>query len=254
MSIPTNEQQKAISQLQRAGVKAEEIQSFTFMTRAHDVEGLPLQKQYGAGILTLKLKGGKEQVILLKPQKQPTAVIRYLLSQGIPFSNLRQLKASAQKVESKRYKRSSIYMFFFFLLFLLLMTFAFYTIQSFWWWVWILGGCSAFVGIFLLTMLMTRFCCLSFTDKGLVVHSVGRSICYPYEKMKKVNFEFAREQAFTHIMEILDDEFRYRKYYIGRVSRHDLPEIAEKLQQAGVDATCSLNPEKRYYEDTQMFQ
>ena len=46
-----------------------------------------------------------------------------------------------------------------------------------------------------------------------------REIVYPYEKILKVNFDFAREQAFTHVMEILDKDYHYRLYYIGRVSR-----------------------------------
>lgn len=40
-------------------------------------------------------------------------------------------------------------------------------------------------------------------------------------------------------MEILDKDYHYRLYYIGRVSRRTLNDIAETLQSAGVDATCS---------------
>ena len=84
---------------------------------------------------------------------------------------------------------------------------------------------------------------------ALTVHSVGRTIRYPYTDLRKVNFDFAREQTFTHIMELLDKDYRYRLFYIGRVSRKRLNEIAERLQQAGVDATCSLNDNKRFYQD-----
>ena len=81
-------------------------------------------------------------------------------------------------------------------------------------------------------------------------HSVGRNIRYPYQNLRKVNFDFAREQNFTHVMELLDNDYRYRLFYIGRVSRKKLNEITERLQQAGVDATCSLNDNKRFFQDT----
>jgi hypothetical protein len=51
-------------------------------------------------------------------------------------------------------------------------------------------------------------------------------------------------------MELLDNDYRYRLFYIGRVSRKMLNEITERLQQAGVDATCSLNDNKRFFQDT----
>lgn len=93
---------------------------------------------------------------------------------------------------------------------------------------------------FFISMLMTRFCYLTLDNNGLIIHSVGRTIRYPYQNLRKVNFDFAREQNFTHVMELLDNDYRYRLFYIGRVSRKKLNEIAERLQQAGVDATCSL--------------
>ena len=99
-------------------------------------------------------------------------------------------------------------------------------------------------------MLMTRFCYLTLDNNGLIIHSVGRTIRYPYQNLRKVNFDFAREQNFTHVMELLDNDYRYRLFYIGRVSRKKLNEITERLQQAGVDATCSLNDNKRFFQDT----
>ncbi|MDA6986869.1 hypothetical protein OSM86_23215, partial [Escherichia coli] len=87
---------------------------------------------------------------------------------------------------------------------------------------------------------------LTLDNENLTVHSAGRTIRYPYTNLRKVNFDFAREQTFTHVMELLDKDYRYRLFYIGRVSRKKLNEIAERLQQAGVDATCSLNDNKRF--------
>ena len=112
------------------------------------------------------------------------------------------------------------------------------------------SGHPAFgLSLFFICMLMTRFCYLTLDNENLTVHSAGRTIRYPYTDLRKVNFDFAREQTFTHIMELLDKDYRYRLFYIGRVSRKKLNEIAERLQQAGVDATCSLNDNKRFYHD-----
>ena len=105
------------------------------------------------------------------------------------------------------------------------------------------------LSLFFICMLMTRFCYLTLDNENLTVHSAGRTIRYPYTDLRKVNFDFAREQTFTHVMELLDKDYRYRLFYIGRVSRKKLNEIAERLQQAGVDATCSLNDNKRFYHD-----
>ena len=81
-------------------------------------------------------------------------------------------------------------------------------------------------------------------DSRMRAHAARRGY-----NLRKVNFDFAREQTFTHVMELLDKDYRYRLFYIGRVSRKKLNEIAERLQQAGVDATCSLNDNKRFYHD-----
>ena len=79
--------------------------------------------------------------------------------------------------------------------------------------------------------------------------SAGREIRYPYKELRKINFEFARELNATHVMELLDSDYRYRLFYIGRVPRKNLNDITIRLQQAGIDATCSLNTEKRHYHD-----
>ena len=98
-------------------------------------------------------------------------------------------------------------------------------------------------------VLQTRFCYVTLDGKGLHVHSMGRVVSYPYEQLLKINFDFAREQQFTHVMEVLETDYRYHLYYIGRVPRTHLQEICQRLCRAGIDATCSLNTEKRYYGD-----
>ena len=134
-------------------------------------------------------------------------------------------------------------------LFLTFLILGYYSISGDAWWGFIPAILSFGLSLFFICMLMTRFCYLTLDNDALTVHSVGRTIRYPYTDLRKVNFDFAREQTFTHIMELLDKDYRYRLFYIGRVSRKRLNEIAERLQQAGVDATCSLNDNKRFYQD-----
>ena len=60
------------------------------MKRYHQVprkSNLAAKDKYGPGILTLHLKEGKEKVIYLPPFRHPSSVIRYLVSQEIPFDN-----------------------------------------------------------------------------------------------------------------------------------------------------------------------
>ena len=142
-----------------------------------------------------------------------------------------------------------LYMFWFFILFLMFLILGYYSVGIDAWWGFIPAILSFGLSLFFICMLMTRFCYLTLDNENLTVHSAGRTIRYPYTDLRKVNFDFAREQTFTHIMELLDKDYRYRLFYIGRVSRKKLNEIAERLQQAGVDATCSLNDNKRFYHD-----
>ena len=108
--------------------------------------------------------------------------------------------------------------------------------------------------IYALYLLQARFCHLRLDDSNLTIFSAGRSIRYPYAQILKVNFDFAREPNATHVMELLDTDYRYRLFYIGRTPRKSLNEIAERLRQAGIDATCSLNDEKKHYGDVYHLQ
>ena len=224
MEVTSKEQKRAEQLLQSQHIGLHQIKSFSFMKRYHQVprkSNLAAKDKYGPGILTLHLKEGKEKVIYLPPFRHPSSVIRYLVSQEIPFDNYAPRERTVAEVPTETYQRPSLYMFWFFAL-----------------------------SLFFISMLMTRFCYLTLDNNGLIIHSVGRTIRYPYQNLRKVNFDFAREQNFTHVMELLDNDYRYRLFYIGRVSRKKLNEIAERLQQAGVDATCSLNDNKRFFQDT----
>lgn len=186
----------------------------------------------------------------LRPCNHPSSVIRFLISKGITFENYAPRERTAAELPETTYQRPSLYMFYFFVLFVMFLILGYYAISADTWWGITIGSVTAGLSLYLVTMLMTRFCYLSLDNEALTIHSVGRAIRYPYSNLRKVNFDFSREQNFTHIMELLDKDYRYRLFYIGRVSRKSLNEIAERLQQAGIDATCSLNDNKWFYQDT----
>lgn len=254
MEVTAKEQKRAEKLLQSQRVGLHQIESFSFMKRYHEAprkSNLTTKDKYGPGILTLRLKEGKVKVILLPPCRHPSSVIRFLISKGIVFDNYVHRKRTATEMPTETYKRPSLYMFYFFVLFLMFLILGYYSISGEVWWGFIPAIISFGLSLFFICMLMTRFCYLTLNNKSLIIHSAGRTIQYPYTDLRKVNFDFAREQAFTHVMELLDKDYRYRLFYIGRVSRKKLSEIAERLQEAGVDATCSLNDNKRFYQDIQ---
>lgn len=256
MKATTQDQKRTESLLQHKGVRLHDIQSFSFMKRFREVprkSNLKVKDKYGAGILTLHLKQGSQKAFYVRPFQKPSSIIRYLVSQNIPFDNSISRERTAAEIPATTYQRPSLYMFYFLVLFITFMILGYQAIAFGSWWAYILGIISFSLSIYFMHMLMTRFCYLKVDNRSLRIYSVGREIVYPYEKILKVNFDFAREQAFTHVMEILDKDYHYRLYYIGRVSRRTLNDIAETLQSAGVDATCSLNEDKRFYQDKQIF-
>lgn len=253
MEVSAKEQQRAENLLQSRQIKLHQIESFSFMKRYYQVprkSNLASKDKYGPGILTLHLKDKKDKVILLPPFRHPSSVIRFLLSKEIPFSNYAPRERSEKILPTETFQRPSLYMFWFFVLFLMFLILGYYSINGDVWWRFIPAIISFGLSLFFMNMLMTRFCYLTLDNEALTVHSVGRTIRYPYTDLRKVNFDFAREQTFTHVMELLDKDYRYRLFYIGRVSRKKLNEIAEQLQEAGIDATCSLNDNKRFFQDT----
>lgn len=254
MELSAKEERRAKALLNDLHVEPEQLAGFSFMQRTAPNKGTKERQKYGPGILSLRMKNGKEKTTVLLPHHHPSSLVRYLVGKGIPFSNYQPRERTVQHLQEARFHRPSLYMLYFFMLFIACLLLGFQGITNQTWWICLLGIIALGGGIFFLCMLMTRFCYLSMDNESITIHSVGRSIRYSYNELRKVNFEFAREQNFTHVMELLDKDFRYRLFYIGRVSRRDLQEITERLQEAGVDATCSLNPDKRFYQDKEIYK
>lgn len=238
--------------LQRRGIAPEALASFSFMKRYFPVNDRhSTRNKYGPGLLSLHFKDGNTRVLTLHTRHHPSSVIRYLVQQNVPFDNLASKPGRPQAPQtSQSYRRPSLYLFWHAILCLLAFCLGFYQAG-------IRGETEGVVislplfalAIYWAHVLLTRFCYVTLNEKGMHIHSLGRVVSYPYEKLLKVNFDFAREQQFTHVMELMEKDYRYHLYYIGRVPRTLLPEICQTLCRAGVDATCSLNTEKRYYGD-----
>lgn len=251
MKVTEKEQRRTARMLRHRNLQLEDIESFRFMERYTPVpERHSSLNKYGPGLLTLKLKNGKEQVITLHARHHPSSVVRTLLSQGIAFTNCQKPQPAGNSLpEETLYRRPSLYLFWHIILLVLFFAMGFWmlagdTLLQ------LITGCVFFLlTIYIFYLLQTRFCYLELKKDELRVYSSGRVLHYPYTQLRKVNFDFARELNFTHVMEVLEQDYRYHLFYIGRVSRKQLKEIAARLQQVGIDATCSLNDEKKHYHD-----
>lgn len=250
--METRHQRQATRLLRRRHINLPDIRSFSFMKRYTPVPNRHSpQNKYGPGLLTLHLKDGTDRVLTLHARHHPSATVRYLRSRGIPMDNLTPPPPSTGVPGGTvTYRRPSLYLFWHTVLCLLAFCLGF-------WQAGIRGGTNGLLfavplfalAIYWMYVLMTRFCYLTLDETALHVHSMGRTVTLPYADIAKVNFDFAREQQFTHVMEVLARDFRYRLFYIGRVPRSQLLDVCQRLRQAGIDATCSLNTEKRHYDD-----
>lgn len=253
MKATPKEQRHAERLLQRNGVRLHEIERFSFMKRYYQKPrkgNLMSKDKYGAGVLTLHLKQGREKAIYLRSYYHPTAVIRYLLSNNIPFDNyLPKEREAGIEIPDKKYCHASLYMLYFISLCLMFFILGYRVLSSGIWWGVIPGIFSFALSIIMLYALLTRFGFLTLDNESITVHSLGRKVRYPYNSLRKVNFDYARERNFTYNMEVLDTDYNYRLYYIGRVPRSKMEEITKHLQQAGIDATCEIERDKRFYGD-----
>ena len=112
MKTIAQDQKRTESLLQRRGIRLHDIQSFSFMKRFHEVprkSNLKVKDKYGAGILTLRLKQGIQRAFYVHPFQKPSSVIRYLISQDIPFENHITRKRTVAEIPTTTYQRPSLY-------------------------------------------------------------------------------------------------------------------------------------------------
>lgn len=259
MNYTANEEARARQLLRRYGMTPEEVKQFACLSRPYWHEGeAKIEAAYGPGLFHIESADGCKATLKLHTRNHPSALLNTLLGMGKPCTNLHAPEASADEAQRMAFHRPSLYMFWYFIVFLMALIMVFWSLTS------LTGLLAAIVGIvfgaccfYSLFLLLTHFCYVSVEDHTLDIHSVGRTVSYPYARIRKVNFDFARELNSTHVMELIEEVgegearfLRYHLYYIGRVPRKRLNELAERLQQQGIDATCSLNDEKRHYHDT----
>lgn len=254
MKITPQEQKQAEKVLQRNHIRHQDTKSFSFMKRYDErprKSSFTSKDKYGPGVLTLHLKQGTDQSIYLTSFRHPTSVIRYLLSHEVPFDNYKPGERLAGTViPEKKYSRSSLYMLYFVSLFIVFAVLGCRMIFSGILWGIIPGVVTLTFSALLLYALLTRFGYLTLTNEAITIHSIGRKVSFPYSSLRKVNFDYARERTFTYTMEVLDADYEYHLYYIGRVPRKKVEEVTKYLQQAGIDATCYIEQDRRFYQDS----
>ncbi len=237
--------------LAKKKINLEDIECFSFMKRYSPPRkgNTAAKDKFGPGVLTLHLKQGTKKAFYLNPFTNASAIIRYLVTQNIKFENYQPKEATATEITPKTYRRFSL-LIPYYLLNIMIMLWATYQLSTYGiWWTAILGVGILGIGIFLVYSILKRFCYLKLDKETISIERLIQSRTFRYSQLRKVNFDFAREQIFTLIMEVLDEDYNYHLYYIGRVPRMKLNEIAEILRQKGIDATCSLDKWKRFYGD-----
>ena len=186
MEVTSKEQKRAEQLLQSQHIGLHQIKSFSFMKRYHQVprkSNLAAKDKYGPGILTLHLKEGKRKSNLSASFPSPfLGSSATWISQEIPFDNYAPRERTVAEVPTETYQRPSLYMFWFFVLFLIFLILGYYSISG-------RGFIPAIISfalsLFFISMLMTRFCYLTLDNNGLIIHSVGRTIRYPYQNLRK---------------------------------------------------------------------
>lgn len=253
MKVTLQEQKQAERLLQHNSIWLHDIESFSFMKRYRQISpkgNLTQKEKYGAGILTLRLKNGTEKAIYLPPFRHPSAMVHYLLSEEVPFKNyVQRERVIGITIPEKKYCHSSLYMLYFVSLFVVFSILGYKMVVSSVAWGIISGVIFLGLGAFILYALLTRFGYLTLDNGSITIHSLGRKVRYPYSSLRKVNFDYARERTFTYNMEVLDDDYNYHLYYIGRVPHRKLEEITEYLRHAGIDTSCYIEQDKRFYQD-----
>lgn len=263
MKANSKEQARARQFLSRYKIKPEEVKQFECLTRPHWGEReASIEANYGPGLVHIETTDGRCITCKMHKRDHPSSLINTLLSMGKPCANMQPAEPSTGEQRHERFSRPSLYMFWYFIVFLMSLIMVLWSITS------LNGIVAAGIAVafgafclYALFLLQTHFCFITLEADTMEVHSVGRTIRFPYERIRKVNFDFARELNSTHVMELLEQigegeeaSMRHHLYYIGRVPRTRLNDLAEKLQQQGIDASCSLNDQKRHYHDTMHLQ
>ena len=107
----------------------------------------------------------------MPPFRHPSSLVRFLVSQGVPFANYVPRERSMETLPEETYRRPSLYMFWFFILFLMFLILGYYSVSIDAWWGFIPAILSFGLSLFFICMLMTRFCYL--TLDGMYIQEHG---------------------------------------------------------------------------------
>lgn len=248
MELSETEHTKAAHFFQKKNIQPEEIKSFRFMGNHYCKGQYSPETKIGASILTLQLEK-KEKVFRLK--KDQTAILRFLLSKGITFSNYTPQKRNEGRITEKTYKSIANIAFWFCAtaMVTLLATAALNavfdgnTIYQYKWMretmFFILIPSCLFCAILFWNALLFQCNYVQVTSEALILKGIVFETILPYKHIRKVNFSQDFSKQPSPILELMDKDYRYRKYALRGTAFKAIDEITKTLRAAGIDATNS---------------
>lgn len=230
--------------LSKKNINIDDIESFQFIKydeypEAHD-------RFWGRSLFRIKMKSGTFAYIRIyyKCSKRASALLRYLVSNGIKFSNYIKpytTENSPKGLSDKKYRRR----------------FSEVEVLS------ILGIYSFIGGLFILNtknnepiftaisgvvfiilgyaMVHTAYainCQISINGGDLVIANKFRTYTYPIKSILKVNIYilYTGKRSIKYI-EIIDSDYFYHKHQCNGLSRKDTDNLIRSLFSIGIDAT-----------------
>ena len=230
--------------LLKKNISIDDIESFQFIKydeypEAHD-------RFWGRSLFRIKMKSGTFAYIRIyyNCSKRASALLRYLVSKGIEFSNYNKpytTENSPKELSDKKYKRC----------------FSEVEVLS------ILGIYSFIVGLFILNtknnepiftaisgvvfiilgylMVHTAYainCQISINNGNLVIANKFKTYTYPIKSILKVNiYIFYTGKRSIKYIEIIDSDYFYHKHQCTGLSRKDTDNLIRSLFSIGIDAT-----------------
>ena len=234
VEVSEEERRRAEAFFRKNKVNADEIKSFTFMKDYHRNLG----KATETPIITFHLASGEEKACRLS--RHQTAVLRFLISKQIPFSNYIPGKRSRETMPVHSYKAVLTQLFDILMVVLCwLLCYAYFygsqhTTYSY---VLLLSVLFIILVPFTTYFLGWKLCYLRFERDALVVRTCTIDTDLMYSGIRKVTFRRTYNKSPRPVMDVIDEEFHYHTYYIGWVPFKSLEEITGLLREAGVDVT-----------------
>lgn len=230
--------------LSKKNISIDDVESFQFIKydeypEAHD-------RFWGRSLFRIKMKSGAFVYIRIyyKCSKRASALLRYLVSKGIRFSNCIKpytTESGPKELSDKKYKRRfseveviAILGIYTFVLGLFLLNIK--TNEP------VFTAISGIVFIILgYAMVHTAYainCQISINSGNLIIANRFKTYTYPIKSILKVNvYIFYTGRRSIKYIEIIDSDYFYHKHQCNGLSRKDTDNLIRSLFSIGIDAT-----------------